>query len=72
MRKPDFCLCENEDSDQLCSNYTADQRLCFRYTDSTIPLIWNIKLLGILSEFTDWFVLYLVGNPEGFLALRFI
>ena len=31
MRKPDFCLCENKDADQLCSNCTADQRICFRY-----------------------------------------
>ena len=34
MRKPDFCICENKDADQLCGNRTADQRLCFRYTDS--------------------------------------
>ena len=39
MRKPAFCLCENKDADQLCGNRTADQRLCFRYTDSTIPLL---------------------------------
>ena len=32
------CLCDNKGADQLCSNYTADQRLCFRYTDSTISL----------------------------------
>ena len=37
-RKPDLCLCENKDADQLCSNCTADQRLYFRYTDSTTPL----------------------------------
>ena len=37
MRKPDFCLCENKDADQLCSKCTADKRLCFRYTDSAIP-----------------------------------
>ena len=30
MRKPDFCICENKD---------ADQCLCFRYMDSTIPLL---------------------------------
>ena len=32
MRKPFVCffICENKD---------ADQRLCFRYTDSTIPLL---------------------------------
>ena len=39
MRKPDFCICENKDADQLRGNWEADQRLCFRYTDSTIPLL---------------------------------
>ena len=39
MRKPAFCICENKDADQLCGNRTADQRLCFRYIDSTIPLL---------------------------------
>ena len=32
-------ICENKDADQLRSNSEADQRLCFRYTDSTIPLL---------------------------------
>ena len=39
MRKPAFCICENKATDQLCGYRTADQRLCFRYTDSTIPLL---------------------------------
>ena len=39
MRKPDFCICENKDADQLRGNREADQRLWFRYTDSTIPLL---------------------------------
>ena len=39
MRKPAFCMCENKDADQLRGNREADQRLCFRYTDSTIPLL---------------------------------
>ena len=39
VRKPAFCICENKDADQLRSNCAADQRLCFRYTDSTIPLL---------------------------------
>ena len=39
MRKPTFCICENKDADQLRGNREADQRLCFRYIDSTIPLI---------------------------------
>ena len=39
VRKPAFCICENKDADQLRGNLEADQRLCFRYTDSTIPLL---------------------------------
>ena len=37
VRKPAFCIFENKDADQLRGNREADQRLCFRYTDSTIP-----------------------------------
>ena len=39
MRKPIFCICENKDADQLRGNREADQRLCFRYMDNTIPLL---------------------------------
>ena len=39
MRKPHFCICENIDADQLRGDREADQRLCFRYTDSKIPLL---------------------------------
>ena len=39
MRKPAICICENKGADQLRGNREADQRLCFRYTDSTIPLL---------------------------------
>ena len=39
MRKPAFCICENKDADQLRGNREADQRLCFRYTDSTITIL---------------------------------
>ena len=38
IRKPDFCICENKDAD-LRGNREADQRLCYHYTDSTIPLL---------------------------------
>ena len=38
VRKPAFCICQNKDADQLRGNRKADQRLCFRYSDSTIPL----------------------------------
>ena len=39
MRKPDFCICENKEADQLRGNREADQRLCFCYTDNAIPLL---------------------------------
>ena len=39
VRKPAFCTCENKDADQLRGNREADQRLCFRYTDSTILIL---------------------------------
>ena len=37
--KTGFCICENKDADQLRGNRESDQRLCFRYTDSRIPLL---------------------------------
>ena len=39
VRKPDFCICKNKDADQLRGNREADQGLCFRYSESTIPLL---------------------------------
>ena len=47
MRKPAFCICENKDADQLCGNPEADQRLCFRYLDSTIPLLSKSEILSL-------------------------
>ena len=47
MRKPDFCICENKDADQLRGNREADQRLCFRYTDSTIPLLPKSEISSV-------------------------
>ena len=47
MRKPDFCICENKDADQLRGNREADQRFCFRYTDSTIPLLPNSEISSL-------------------------
>ena len=47
VRKPAFCICENKDSDQLRGNREADQRLCFRYTDSTIPLLSKSEISSI-------------------------
>ena len=47
MRKPAFCICENKDVDQLRGNCEADQRLCFRYTDSIIPLLPKSETSGL-------------------------
>ena len=38
VRKPDFCICKNKD---------ADQRLCFRYLDSTIPFLPKFKISSL-------------------------
>ena len=52
MRKPAFCICENKDADQLRGNREADrreadQRLCFRYTDSKIPLLLKYEISSL-------------------------
>ena len=47
VRKPDFCLGENKGADQLRGNREADQRLCFRYWDSIIPLLLIAKISSI-------------------------
>ena len=44
MGKPTICKGENKDADQLRGNREADQRLCFRYSDSAIPLLLNSKI----------------------------
>ena len=47
VRKPAFCICENKDADQLRGNREADQRLCFRYIDSTIPLLPTYEISSL-------------------------
>ena len=44
MRKPTICICKNKDADQLRSNREADQGLCFRYSDSTVPLLLKSEI----------------------------
>ena len=43
--KPGFLNMRKKDADQLRGNSEADQRLCFRYTDSTIPLLSKYETL---------------------------
>ena len=45
MGKPTICICKNKGADQLRGNREADQRLCFRYLDSTIPPLLKDLLL---------------------------
>ena len=47
MRKLDFCICENKDADQLRGDSEADQRLCFRYMDSTIPILTKSEISNL-------------------------
>ena len=47
ITKPTICICENKGADHLYCHCTADQRLCFRYTDSTSSL----QLKSIISSF---------------------
>ena len=69
MRKPTFWICENKDTDQLPGNREADQRLCFRYIDSIIPLF--SKPLAIFCSCIAWFVSDQVGHQNvGFLLKR--
>ena len=76
VRNPAFCICKNKDTDQLRGNCDAKQRLCFRYIDSTIPLLpkyENFNPLAILSGCTAWFVSDQVRKPKDrFLTTRLI
>ena len=47
MRKPTICICENKGADHLPIR-EADQRLCFRYKDSTIPLLFKSEISSFL------------------------
>ena len=67
MRKPDFRLYENYDADQISSNCTGDQRLCFRHSDSTSPLLLKSKISSVYFFFCDYtgrFVSDLGGNHK--------
>ena len=50
IRKQTFCICENKDADQLRGNSEADQRLCFRYTDGTIPLLSKFEISSLRAS----------------------
>ena len=76
MRKPTFYISENKDADQLRGNREADQRLCFRYTDSAIPIPSKSEIFKPLAIFCGCAAQFLsdqVGNQNiGFLMKRLI
>ena len=47
VRKQAFCICENKDADQLRSSSEVEQRLYFRYMDSTIPLLSKSEISNL-------------------------
>ena len=47
MREPGFCISENKGADQLRGNREADQRLCFRYIDGTVPLLSKSEISSL-------------------------
>ena len=49
MRKPTICIGENKGADQLRSNCEADQRLCFRYSDSTVSPLLKSEISSFFS-----------------------
>ena len=55
IRKLTFCICENKDADQLCGNREADQRLCFRYKASSIPLLPKSEISRLVENLEDRF-----------------
>ena len=47
MRKTAFCIYENKTANQLRNACAADQRHCFRFIDSTTPLLPKSEISGI-------------------------
>ena len=76
MGKPTISTGENKGADQLRSNCEADQHLCFRYKDSTIPLLSKSKVSSLVPSSVTvqpGLCRHLVGTQiAGFLTHRLI
>ena len=48
--KPTIFIGENKGADQLRNHCEADQRLCFRHTDTTFPLLSKSKVPSLHSH----------------------
>ena len=53
MRKSTICLGENKDADQLHGKREAGQRLHFRYSESTIPLLLKSEISSSVAVQPD-------------------
>ena len=51
VRKPTICICKNKDADQLLGKCEADLRLCFCFTDGTLPLLLKLEILSLSTSF---------------------
>ena len=68
MRKLAFCIWENKGADHRAS----DQRLCFRYMDSTIPLLPISEIPSLYhSSVADWLYSPVLSNLVGTFEDRF-
>ena len=75
MRKPTICIGDNKDANQIRGNPEADQRLCFRCTDSTLPLllkseISSFKPASVTAHCTGRFIGPVGNHIVGFLTKR--
>ena len=70
MGKPTICIGENKGPDQLRGNPEADQCLCFRYTDSTIPLLSKSKISSLLRLYRPVVLELVKTQIVGFLMHR--
>ena len=61
MGKPTICIGENKGADQLRGHREADQRLCFRYSDSTIPPLLKYTKFQASSTFLCFYSSVCVG-----------
>ena len=72
IRKPTICIGETKGTDQLCSNCTADHRLCFGYKDNTISLLLKSEISSFLPASVTvqpglcrtWSEPQIVSSPE--------
>ena len=61
MGKPTICICENKGADQLRGNREADQRLCFRYSDIVLFLLYLNPKFQASSSFLSLYRPVCVG-----------